>query len=190
MRACRRTPPRRAAPQQGVVAIMFALSLVVLMGFVGLALDGGRLYVNKSELQNAADACALAAAQELHPTNALVLPDDFNRARDAGTLVATRNRSDFQSRAVQALLPGEVTVTFADAPDAPSSSWSEADAAQADDRVARCTVASPPLALWLMPVLNISSASVSAVATATRLTPPDNCAIPTGLCGQIASLLQ
>ena len=32
----------------------------VLIGFAGLVLDLGRLYVNKTELQNAADACALA----------------------------------------------------------------------------------------------------------------------------------
>ena len=46
--------------ERGVVAIIVALSLVVLVGFAGLALDLGKLYVAKSELQNSADACALA----------------------------------------------------------------------------------------------------------------------------------
>ena len=48
--------------QRGAVAIIVGLTLAVLIGFAGLALDLGRLYVNKSELQNAADSCALAAS--------------------------------------------------------------------------------------------------------------------------------
>ena len=51
--------------ERGAVAIMVALALVALIGFVGLALDLGKLYVVKSELQNSADSCALAAAREL-----------------------------------------------------------------------------------------------------------------------------
>jgi len=50
--------------QRGAVAIITGLAMVVLVGFAGLALDGGRLYLTKTELQNAADACALAAAYE------------------------------------------------------------------------------------------------------------------------------
>jgi Flp pilus assembly protein TadG len=46
--------------QRGAVAIIVGLVLAVLMGFAGLALDVGHLYVEKTELQNAADACALA----------------------------------------------------------------------------------------------------------------------------------
>jgi len=46
--------------QGGAIAIMFALSLVVLFACMGIALDLGRLYVVRTELQNAADAAALA----------------------------------------------------------------------------------------------------------------------------------
>ena len=62
--------PRRPnrQQQQGAVAILIALSMTVMIGFVGLALDLGKLYVVKSELQNSADACALAAAQALTGT--------------------------------------------------------------------------------------------------------------------------
>ncbi len=35
--------------QRGVVAIIVALSMAVLIGFAGLALDGGQLYVSKTE---------------------------------------------------------------------------------------------------------------------------------------------
>src|SRR5260370_36486475 len=51
--------------ERGVVSIVVALSLAVLIGFVGLALDLGKVYVTKSEVQNSADACALAAARDL-----------------------------------------------------------------------------------------------------------------------------
>ena len=56
-------PPR----QRGSVAIMFGLTLVVLIGFIGLSVDLGRFFVIKSELQNAMDACALSAASQLKP---------------------------------------------------------------------------------------------------------------------------
>lgn len=51
--------------QGGGVLILAALSLAVLIGFLGLVIDLGRLFVMKTELQSANDACALAAAAEL-----------------------------------------------------------------------------------------------------------------------------
>ena len=51
--------------QQGAVIITVALLTLFLLGFIGFALDFGRLFVVKSELQTAMDSCALAAAQEL-----------------------------------------------------------------------------------------------------------------------------
>ncbi len=54
--------------QQGAVAIIVALCLVVLVGMLGLVLDLGHLYVTKTELQNAADAAALSGAERLDGT--------------------------------------------------------------------------------------------------------------------------
>ncbi|XYI31271.1 hypothetical protein MNJPNG_03800 [Cupriavidus oxalaticus] len=61
----RRRATPRLARQRGAVAIMVGLSLAVLIGFVGLALAPGKLYVARSEQQNSMDACALAAARDL-----------------------------------------------------------------------------------------------------------------------------
>jgi len=47
--------------QRGAVAILVAIVMVVLLGFVALAVDVGYLYTTKNELQNVADASALAA---------------------------------------------------------------------------------------------------------------------------------
>lgn len=52
--------------QRGAVAIMFAVSIFVLFGFMALAIDLGRTYVVRTELQNAADAAALAGAKQLN----------------------------------------------------------------------------------------------------------------------------
>ena len=57
-----------------------------LIGFIGLALDGGHLYLTKTELQNGADACALAASYELTGSPAIVAAA-FDRADAAGKAV-------------------------------------------------------------------------------------------------------
>ncbi|MDQ3345305.1 MAG: pilus assembly protein TadG-related protein, partial [Chloroflexota bacterium] len=51
--------------ERGQVLIMFALALVVLLGFAGLAIDVGRLVAERRHVQNAADAGALAACVRL-----------------------------------------------------------------------------------------------------------------------------
>ena len=53
--------------QGGGVLVLFGISLAVLIGFLGIVVDLGRLFVTKTELQTAMDACALAAASELRP---------------------------------------------------------------------------------------------------------------------------
>ena len=49
--------------QRGVVAIIMSIGLLALLAMVGLALDSGHAFLNKSRLQNAVDASALAAAK-------------------------------------------------------------------------------------------------------------------------------
>lgn len=50
--------------------IVLGLSIVILFGFMALVIDLGRTYVVRTELQNAADAAALAGAKELNQTYA------------------------------------------------------------------------------------------------------------------------
>jgi hypothetical protein len=50
---------------RGQILPLFAIALPVLLGFLALTLDGGKLFVIKRHLQNAADAAALASAQDL-----------------------------------------------------------------------------------------------------------------------------
>lgn len=51
--------------QSGVTAVLVAIMTSVLLGFAALAIDIGYLYATKNELQNIADAAALAATGKL-----------------------------------------------------------------------------------------------------------------------------
>ena len=62
--------------RKGFVLISAAASMIGLLVVVGLAVDGGRLYVARSELQVFADETAVAAAFELDGT-----PEGLGRAR-------------------------------------------------------------------------------------------------------------
>lgn len=61
---------RASKTQRGAIAIMFAFTLMIMLGVIGIAIDTARLYNRQVELQNIADAVALAAANELNGTSA------------------------------------------------------------------------------------------------------------------------
>ena len=50
----------------GSAVIFVAVTLLLLLAFAALAIDMGHMYVVRTELQNAADAGALAGAQVLY----------------------------------------------------------------------------------------------------------------------------
>jgi hypothetical protein len=51
--------------EKGIAVVYIALIMIALVAFVGLAIDIGYMYVVKGQLQNAADAAALAGASQL-----------------------------------------------------------------------------------------------------------------------------
>ncbi|HET9847829.1 MAG TPA: pilus assembly protein TadG-related protein [Candidatus Dormibacteraeota bacterium] len=61
---------RRGKRAQSIVIV--ALSATALFGIIALGLDAGRLYFQRRDVQNAADAGALAGAQELLPNGAFI----------------------------------------------------------------------------------------------------------------------
>lgn len=72
--------------------ILIALGLAVLMAFMALAVDGGNVYAQRRQVQNAVDAAAYAAAQRL----AVPDPNSHTRAtngqvRTAANTYATKN---------------------------------------------------------------------------------------------------
>ena len=60
-----RRPSAESTGERGVAVIYVAILLVVLLGVTALAVDVGYMMVVRNQLQNAADAAALAAARKL-----------------------------------------------------------------------------------------------------------------------------
>jgi hypothetical protein len=176
MKPLRPVPSRRE--QRGAVAIIVGLSMVVLIGFAGLALDGGHLYLTKTELQNAADACALSASYELSGAPDIP-PENFSHAHDAGLLVAGQNRVGFQGAAIA---QQDVTIEFG--PSLAAGPWlSAASNPPADSKYVRCTIQETGIVPWFMQVLGFGNQTVSALATATLANSQTNCiAIPLAMC--------
>ena len=71
--------------QRGNILILFAMLLPVLCGFAALAVDLARLYLIKIELQNAAEAAALAGAC------VYTVPADFSNAQTEALALAHAN---------------------------------------------------------------------------------------------------
>jgi Flp pilus assembly protein TadG len=55
---------RRLSGERGATAVLLSLLLVPLLGFAAIAIDIGSLYAEKARLQIAADAAAIAVAQD------------------------------------------------------------------------------------------------------------------------------
>jgi hypothetical protein len=155
------------------VALITGLVIIVLVGFAGLALDLGRFFVIKSELQNAVDACALAAGAQLRPGqgDASVLA----RARAYGQLAASRNGVNFQSESIAIR---DEQITFSDKMDFSTN----ADGNTA--RYVKCAYPLSGLPVYFMRVLNpeLAEQTISAMAVAGLSATSTACAIPTGLC--------
>src|SRR5437764_7775062 len=54
----------RRSQQSGQAIVLIALTLLVLFGMLGLAIDGGRAYSDRRELQNAVDAAVLGGGDQ------------------------------------------------------------------------------------------------------------------------------
>jgi hypothetical protein len=176
-RAARRAVGQ-ARRQRGAVAIVVAFSLVVLVGFLGLAVDGGRLYLTKTELQNAADACALAASYELTGAPAIT-PASFTAANAAGQKVAQLNKVDFQGNFISA---ASTSLEFGSALSA-GSAWLSATAPPPGAaKYVRCTITRSGVSPYFMQVLGLGDQTVRARATASLKPSQTNCAMPMGIC--------
>jgi hypothetical protein len=178
--------PSRGQGQRGAIAIMFGLTVAVLIGFAGLAIDLGRFFVIKSELQNAMDACALAASSQLRPGQNN--PTALTKAVAYGSVFLTggdaiRNRANFQSNGV--LKAADLLIEFSNT----LGTGYQTIAGGADYKTAayaKCTYPLAGLPILFMRVLNplLNTQTVSAMAVATLAPSASSCAIPVGVCKQ------
>ena len=159
--------------------ITAALFLLFLMGFMGIALDFGHLFVVRAELQTAVDSCALAAARELDGQGSAIA-----RAQSAGQTAGNANGVNMQS--VTWSGEGQIVladITFRDATYAPTTNPLVAAYAQ-------CVHTQPNIEVWLMKAMgafsgdtagNPATRSVAASAVATRASAQTTCPIPVGV---------
>ncbi|CAN7306940.1 MULTISPECIES: pilus assembly protein TadG-related protein [unclassified Variovorax] len=163
------------ARQGGAVLITTALLLLFLLGFMGLALDFGRLFILKTELQTSIDSCALAAVQELDGAS-----DALTRATNAGLVAGNLNKINFQGEAA-AVADAEVTFS-----DSLNGTYSKTFAPIANAKYAKCLHTRAGVAPWLLQTLTAFSGDSSygatrgafAVGVATRSSAQSACAIP------------
>ena len=81
---------RGADEERGQILVIFALALVVMIGMVGLVLDGGGAFAQRRSEQNAADLAALAGANAYLNTNGTVA-QRTTAAQSAARASATSN---------------------------------------------------------------------------------------------------
>ncbi len=74
--------------EKGQALIIIVIGFIILLGFVGLAIDGGRVYSDRRHAQNSADAASLAggAAAALSLENSHLVYKLFNCSNDDGRL--------------------------------------------------------------------------------------------------------
>ncbi len=176
------------ARQRGSVAIIAAIALAVMIGFAGLVLDLGRLYVNKAELQSAADACALAASRELTCDASAVgtcAAQYLLNAEVAGIFAAARNRKDLQASAV-VVAPGDVRFNTVLGP---NSGYASRAAASPNSKYVMCIARSTGIVPWFMGVLGLSAANDVAAGAVATLAPSQNFCQgpPIGVCKKTAA---
>jgi Flp pilus assembly protein TadG len=102
-----RQPRSRREGEQGVIVVLFSITLVVLLAFAGLVYTGAQTLVLRRQLQNAGDAGALAAA------NLLIVQEGCSDAGDGGPpreTIVTAAR-DAVTANIASYDVGDVTVT-------------------------------------------------------------------------------
>ncbi|MBI1796298.1 MAG: hypothetical protein HYR74_04510 [Candidatus Eisenbacteria bacterium] len=93
--------------EHGVVIIWTALFLLMMLGFIAIGIDVAKVMATQSELQNAADAAALAGASAVDLTTGKVRPDSaLIRAQQT----AGENKAFTNGPTPVSLQAGDVTV--------------------------------------------------------------------------------
>lgn len=151
--------PRRG--QRGAVAVMVGVLIFALIGLLGIVIDLGHLYVRKTELQNAADAAALAGAKQINGKAAGIA------AAVAGAIAtAAANASDL-GRTPVAIAGAQIR--FGPTPDGDWSDQATAESNPANMRfikVDTAGIAQGTRPTWFMSVLDSALASTTATGVA------------------------
>ena len=94
--------------QSGQAIVLVALVLTVLFGFLGLAIDGGRGYLDRRHVQASVDAAALAAAFDYMNHH------DYAQAQIAGVTQYANNERLYGTPSCSGYGSLTVSCTFSD----------------------------------------------------------------------------
>ncbi len=151
---------RFLADSTAAVAALYALALFVLVGMAGVAWDWTRMTAMDSELQNAADQAALAAATQLDGQDGAI-----DRATDAANALVnniTRMSDDGSGAALTV-----ETITFYDGYDQANDAFGSETDVDTEAGAVRVRIAPREAMYTLTPVVGIfSSGDISAEAAA------------------------
>jgi len=143
--------------QQGSVLVLAAAMSLLLIGFVGLAVDGGEIQAQQRQSQNAADGAALAAA------TAVINADNYAYTTTDATNIA------IAVAGFAGIDAADVTVTYKDGAGSVTS---------VPTSVATVTAAvAHNFQTLFLPVMGIDSASISATATVSITQASTGCAV-------------
>lgn len=148
--------------QGGAVAVMVGISIVLLVGFLAMVIDLGHLYIAKTELQNVADAAALAGAKELNGKVSGVA-----NAVTKAIAIAAENKYDFSK-------PVAITIANIRVGNCPDTGCMVSASSVNDDAVAankyfiEVDTGSRSLDTWFAPIWNIITTSTFGMAVAGR----------------------
>ena len=146
--------------QRGAVVVILTVGMVALLAVAGLALDSGNLFLNKSKLQNAADASALSAAAAINAAggNYQKAVDDAN-ARFQSVIATDGNQV-----LLEAYNSNEISLTVTTSPTVSPFVNNNAD----DDWYVRVAVSAMQLDSFFLRVIGIDTLDVPATAVAGR----------------------
>lgn len=94
--------------ERGAAGVLVAVMMLALIGAGALAVDTGQIYAERAQLQNAADAGALAAAQQCHAAGTCTVSQALGWARELSGLNANDGASAVDS--VDLSIPKQVKV--------------------------------------------------------------------------------
>lgn len=143
---------------RGFALITAGLSSVAMLAILGLAVDLGRLYIIRNEIQTFADSASLAAALELDGTAAGI-------ARAQAAVAANPNKWN--------LAASDFSGTQVDFATSPGGSW-EANPSPATDYTYARVRAAATAPLYFLPVVSSATvATVTAKAVAGQVPKPE-----------------
>lgn len=162
MKSKSRTQTKRER-ERGSVLATATLGMLSLLLAVGLGVDVSRLYLTKTELQNAVDAAALAGVSGLN-SSSVGITEATDRA------VAAMNKYQFNKTGV--VFP-RANVLFAVNLDGPYMSEAEAAAVPANIRFVKVTTPDSPIGISFAAIILGDSRNMTATATAGMSVAPN-----------------